>query len=273
MVKEPFVDTQRHIISVTHSVATFWPLHFHSHGEFVCVTEGSLEVEINGRSETLTRGDIMFVAPYSPHSYSPSDGTMRWIATFSIESVGRIGDTLTKFHPKNPILKWDEVKKFCPEIFDLLQKLHDKILSNDPLKYTEGFVGVCSIIHRILVQTELVQTDEKRSSIFLDAVKICEERYNDERFSAEAIAEELNISVSSLRQMFSRIMNMSVKQYITLLRVGNAEKLLRYTNHSVSSIALETGFGTIRTFNRTFLKIRGVQPTEYRNSYLKTVRY
>ena len=40
--------------------------------------------------------------------------------------------------------------------------------------------------------------------------------------------------------------------------------MLGQTNDSITSIAVQSGFGSIATFNRAFQKYEGMSPTEYR---------
>ena len=60
------------------------------------------------------------------------------------------------------------------------------------------------------------------------------------------------------------MMKISICEYIHSLRVEDAKVLLMQTNQSVTDIAEELGFGSIRTFNRVFLEKTGMSPREYR---------
>ena len=47
-------------------------------------------------------------------------------------------------------------------------------------------------------------------------------------------------------------------------RVQHACRLLRSTGDSITAIALQSGFSTIRNFNRAFREETGMTPREYR---------
>ncbi|MBO7296439.1 MAG: helix-turn-helix transcriptional regulator, partial [Clostridia bacterium] len=58
--------------------------------------------------------------------------------------------------------------------------------------------------------------------------------------------------------------------YINALRVSEACRYLRRTNKSITEISALVGFGTLRTFNRAFIKQVGTSPSEYRKSAPRT---
>ena len=57
-----------------------------------------------------------------------------------------------------------------------------------------------------------------------------------------------------------------------MLRVSAACELLLETRGRIADISEEVGFGSIRSFNRAFLKIMGRTPKEYRENVKKNSR-
>jgi AraC-like DNA-binding protein len=54
--------------------------------------------------------------------------------------------------------------------------------------------------------------------------------------------------------------------YINILRVNEACSLLQQSDKSIIEIAEESGFSSLRTFNRAFLRHVGISPREYRHA-------
>ena len=54
------------------------------------------------------------------------------------------------------------------------------------------------------------------------------------------------------------------------MRIGYACKLLAVDRLNISQISLERGFETITHFNRSFKRITGITPTEYKRRTLYT---
>jgi AraC family cel operon transcriptional repressor len=63
---------------------------------------------------------------------------------------------------------------------------------------------------------------------------------------------------------FRRYTSCSPTEFITGLRLDHAAMLLEMTNRKVLAIAMESGFGDIRQFNRSFRKRYRTTPSSYR---------
>ncbi len=85
-----------------------------------------------------------------------------------------------------------------------------------------------------------------------------------ESLSLQDIANHANCNASHLSEYFHKKMNMTIKQYITILRIKRAKKLLVTTTAPISSISYESGFSSIASFNRNFLEQENISPTAYR---------
>ena len=64
--------------------------------------------------------------------------------------------------------------------------------------------------------------------------------------------------------MFKQYTGKKVLDYINDLRIEHAAKLISSTDKKIIDIAMDTGFETIRTFNRDFTKKMKFSPSEFR---------
>jgi len=55
-----------------------------------------------------------------------------------------------------------------------------------------------------------------------------------------------------------------VKDYLSARQIAHAKELLRTTRRSTAEIAVESGFGTARSFYRAFKRAAGSSPTAFR---------
>ena len=85
-----------------------------------------------------------------------------------------------------------------------------------------------------------------------------------EPLSLQNIASYVNCNAAHLSETFHKKMNLTIKQYITILRIKRAKKLLVTTTAPISSIAYESGFSSLASFNRNFLEQENLSPTIYR---------
>ena len=85
--------------------------------------------------------------------------------------------------------------------------------------------------------------------------------------TVEEIAGYTGISRSYLVQLFATHMGCSPVEYVQVVRCDHAAYLLRTTRFPVVDIAMESGFNSRQHFARTFGKIYGMTPRQYRDKY------
>ena len=78
------------------------------------------------------------------------------------------------------------------------------------------------------------------------------------------LASDFAMSESHLAHLFRHEMGVSVLEHIHRQRIRRACVLLLRTQMSVLEISLETGYGSLSFFNRTFRRIVGEPPRAYR---------
>ncbi|GLS23168.1 AraC family transcriptional regulator [Labrys miyagiensis] len=81
------------------------------------------------------------------------------------------------------------------------------------------------------------------------------------------LAELSCLSISGFQRLFRRHTRLSVMDYVTQLRIGQACALLIGTQRPVAHVADEVGYRNLSNFNRQFLQVRGLTPREFRGAY------
>lgn len=67
-------------------------------------------------------------------------------------------------------------------------------------------------------------------------------------------------------RLIKRFFGLTPSQYITKVRITAASLMLRETERSVADIAAACGFADHSSFTRTFRKVAGISPTEFRET-------
>lgn len=80
----------------------------------------------------------------------------------------------------------------------------------------------------------------------------------------EDLAKICSMSETNFRRIFSATTHMKPVDYINLVRVQNACKMMKNSYDSMEDIAARAGFGTVSTFNRDFKKILGTSPYQWK---------
>jgi AraC-like DNA-binding protein len=85
-----------------------------------------------------------------------------------------------------------------------------------------------------------------------------------EPLSITDIARTMNISDRYLYNLFVKEEGLSPKQHLNGLRVARAVKMLKWTDATISEIAVSVGVPDVLTFSRFFKNIVGVSPSAFR---------
>lgn len=83
----------------------------------------------------------------------------------------------------------------------------------------------------------------------------------------EKILQQVPLSRRSLEKRFQQITGFPIYKYIYNLRTEKFAQQLLETNKSVFEIALDIGLGDGKNISRTFKKIKGCTPNEYRKKF------
>ncbi|MBO5698988.1 MAG: helix-turn-helix transcriptional regulator [Bacteroidaceae bacterium] len=99
--------------------------------------------------------------------------------------------------------------------------------------------------------------------------KIVEERrlYLNPHLNINDLARELTTNRTYISNYFNREINSSFNDYVNNLRLKEVEYLLRTTKENVANVAKLSGFNSLRTMQRAFVKKHKLTPTEYREIY------
>ncbi|MBR5535160.1 MAG: AraC family transcriptional regulator [Clostridia bacterium] len=102
------------------------------------------------------------------------------------------------------------------------------------------------------------------SVIFNDALKYIHANVHNHT-TVEEVASNVGVSRGYLSKIFSRFINQSPKQYIITYHINEAKSLLLGTAMTVSEIGFAVGFENISDFTRTFKRITGLTPSDFKN--------
>ncbi len=139
------------------------------------------------------------------------------------------------------------------------------------IEHAENIAQVSALLPRMIRHyCLLVQTysRERYSSIVRDVLNFVDFHYM-EPLSLESLAGKYSVNKNYLSTRFHREVGMTVTDYINLTRVRRSLKLLSGTSLSMPEIAERCGFSDANYYTRTFKKIHGTTPNEYRRSLQK----
>ena len=128
---------------------------------------------------------------------------------------------------------------------------------------------VKSYIKTLLIRlTRLTKSKEfikNKSSEFMHVANYIDENFSDE-INLDILCSKFSISKSHLSRQFKASTGFGINEYVSLVRIKNAEKLLLTTDYSITKIAELCGFNDSSYFSAVFKKLKGISPLKLRNN-------
>ena len=237
--------------------------HLHYSMEIVCVTEGTVVMEVSGKIRTINAGQGTLVLPYEPHSFETPEGSSCFVILFSPELMD---DFYTSIRNKMPGQAVCVLSPWTLEMCDKnlpvagsLRKEHSSMQVKAVLyPLCDEFLSKCNFEE---------SPNPGSKAVFTEALKYISANFRNNDTSLAAVANALGIHHVYLSRVFHQSCGVHYTKYVNMLRCFYAIRMLRdYPERSISEIALDAGFGSIRSFNREFQSIYGMTPHEKRFS-------
>lgn len=145
----------------------------------------------------------------------------------------------------------------------------DEFFNEVSSQFSESILSSCNIDYltrqlRICYQKYVLSHTEDKDTLLKMMTDFIDQNIN-RNISLQELADEMHLSYSYMGRYFRSHMDMGFVEYVQLRKITLAQDLLLNTQMNLSEIAEKTGFTTVNSFFRTFKKIAGITPTQYRN--------
>lgn len=238
-----------------------YPAHFQNTIELVYINRGTARAIADGIECNLKEGDFFIAFPETVHSY---DNCHNMDSTIVIISASRFPEYASIFNSKRPVSPLVcNAPSEAKELLSLLVKTKDKYDSHT----IRGIL--LSIFGMLLHCMDFTEINHTSHITPQEILRYCQLNCKT-GISIDQISKDLKISKSCISHTFSEKFRMPFRTYINTLRLREAVKLLENTSKSITEIAAESGFETIRTFNRSFTQSFGISPSQYRKGKQST---
>lgn len=230
--------------------------HMHKEVEIVYVEEGLSTAHADREYVQIKTGEIFISFPNQVHFYEKTANGKYKVLIVSPKVFFGISELVYSNIPqKSVIVANNELKK--------LFKSFTKSKSEGNLTACVGYTNL--IMSEILSKIDLKPTIKSSDGTLREIMEFCEKHFSED-ISLDTVAHGTHLSRCYISHLFGGKLNLSFTDYISILRINTACELLSETDKKIADISGEVGFGTIRSFNRTFHKVMGMTPQNYRNS-------
>lgn len=248
-------------------------LHYHKCLELGICLRGRGTTYVDNRKYSYSAGDIQVMPAGIPHLSMAEKGVPTewfWISFEPLTILKESG--IYQYALLEKMSKNSYCGIFHPWEYPLLAELVYKFRDVPLDKGTETDLACTFLAGQLLVECARIgDVDYTEQPITSNSVKVMpavfhiRQNYADKDLMREdVIAGVCNMSTSHFRAVFKRETGLTVRDFIIQTRLVAAAHLLKNTDSSVMDVALESGFGQVSGFNRSFLKAFGQTPTAFR---------
>ena len=164
----------------------------------------------------------------------------------------------------SPVFHPDSLTSFTTILTDLYSLASSSDYIRD-MRINESLSALLTLLMEQSWHPESKTVSRKR----LELVEI--KNYLDEHYTEKIVlddlAERYYINKYYLTKIFKETYGITINGYIIAKRITRAKQLLRFTDMTVDEIGGSVGMGDANYFSRTFRKVEGISPREYRKQW------
>ncbi|MFC0215802.1 AraC family transcriptional regulator [Paenibacillus chartarius] len=243
--------------------------HSHTFYELYYLLEGERVYFMNGNVYTAQQGDIVVVVPHDLHSTASSEVEQfeRVLVHFTPEFLRESGKDILRMPPFQQSTLLRLPRKEQPEIERLLLQIVGECKEEQPLhdSYVRQLLLELLIrLHRLNAVSPVAPGSSHPMHQKVSEITSYIHSNYREPLTLELLARQFYISPAYLSRIFLKLTGFHISEYIRVVRIREAQKLLRTTRQKVHTVAEQVGFEHISHFNKTFKKVTGISPLHYR---------
>ena len=250
-----------------------YEVHDHSAVEILLTLEGVVTYTVEDSIYQVRKGEILIVPSDMPHSLTMGENSSRYLFLFEPEAILSMRDIKALAMYFNKPFHLRDGSEAHVRIREQLLRARD-IYEKRELMWNTVCYSCFLRVYATLGQRYLngvrsrngEQTRNVDSEVITAAMTYINNHYKED-LCLEDVAGFAGFSRYYFSRSFKKQTGYSFKDYLCQKRLQVAVDLLIRTNRSMRDVALESGFGSVATFNRVFREHKGCTPTQYRAIY------
>ena len=249
-------------------------VHWHPYVELLVSRCDGNRVTINFTPCQLNQNDIALIYSGDLRAIQSVKEDSFLIIQFPIALLAVMGE-LNKLLPRLSRLhciRYDEGRPESARMIRCIENIDKHYFQDEPFREVQVYadlLNLFALIGRLCIQTVCDapeaenRTDRVNLKLMNEACLYIAENCM-KPLSLNDVALQIGVSRSHFAHLFKSYTNMTFVDFLTLERVKLAETFFMNPHLRITDIAFESGFSSISSFNRSFKKIKGCSPTEFR---------
>ena len=236
--------------------------HLHKDLELVYVLDGEITVTTNENTFTANKGDFLLILPNQAHSYNTTNTSKAFVLVFSQDFVPEFAKHVNGKYGSPIFNVSDDARNFI---------IKNLIETNSPdtpadvsnvevrLRFSSVLNLVCA---EYLSTATFTENKKKTKGLYSNIIEYVSEHFSEE-ISLDTLAEHLGYEKHYVSRYFNKCFDTKFRTFVNSYRINLAKQLLLNDNAKITDVSIKCGFGSIRSFNRTFKELEGKTPSEF----------
>lgn len=250
----------------------------HNFWEMVYVDSGAVEIKANDRLVYLKQGEIIFHKPNEFHTLNADEKNASNVFVISFVCSS---DAMKFFKGKTMVVP-PKLKKYISLIIEEYNETFVPMGADDiQLRIKDNpLIGSQQMIRTYLEQLLIMlirhEQDMRSLRVFpskesmenhlvSQMIHIIEENIT-QKITVPQICEKLSYSRAYLSKIFKQTTDYTILEYILMLKIREAKRLIREGNLNFTQISDKLSFENPHYFSRVFKRVANMTPGEYKNS-------
>ncbi len=228
--------------------------HLHQDFELVIPTYGAISVMTENKNELLMPGQCALILSDQMHAYETLGSSGCFIHVFSPDTVGSFAkETAGKIGSSTLFSVPRSLTNYYLDTIVTRKDFRPFTLKGCLYGFLAEYISSVELTSRKTTQTTLL------SSIFAYI-----SAHFTENITLEDVAKSCGYGPHYLSRVFSSAVGINFKRVVNSYRLDYARTLLQESDLSITEVALASGFGSVRNFNRAFTEEYNEKPMERR---------
>jgi AraC-like DNA-binding protein len=257
------------------------PWHYHPEYELVLVTKSTGRRMVGDHIGYFKEGDLVFMGPMLPHVWVNDPEYLEEGTPLEADAIviHFVGDFLgEKFLQVPEMEKLNQFLQLSARGMHITGAASEKIgglmkqlLDMNGMQRLVTLFSIFEILsatsdYELLASPGYIQTAHTKSTDRFSKITEYIMLNFDREITLPEAAAAANMAVTTFCNFFKTHYRVTFVEYLNMVRIGHACKLLGDMNKTIVGVAYECGFNNLANFNRQFKKIKNLTPSEYRKT-------
>jgi len=247
-----------------------YPLHWHNAIEIILPLTNGFRVICDGQEYGMEERDILLIPAGTLHNLKAQPGRRLILLcdNRAFQENPMLTDLCSVF--ANPLLLHAaDGAEWMQALNDLLKEIY--MLYANFTNFTEVYIYIKLLTFFVRIKEHQLHAiqyghDEQYAEQMQLVLHYIEQNYQKD-ITLEKLAGIAGYSPYHFSRIFKKYSNTTFINFLNLRRIKAAELLLLQENQSITDIAMQVGFSSLTTFNRTFKNLTGYTPSAYKKLF------